>query len=261
MLIMSSARVMYTYRVPWAARVICLYLYHISIAPAFKPCWGYFRGVLHLSLRIIIFGGRSIHLAYLVHKRSRKTAKFARNLNSTIRQRGIQVLLHWFPSRFNLEGNDWAYQLANELPNEATSLEVSEHAKHTHGTFNHLGDRFSSNQLESIYTYHTSASNDWYHNTTVVGHNLLNNRLADTQLRRLSFWTYTRNVTVPSPLTLCRYPSHPKHRRILKGHLRTEDYKLPDHHLAALIISKSTFLPNIINPLLQKDPYKYQQQQ
>ena len=54
--------------------------------------------------------------------------------------------------------------------------------------------------------------------------------------------------------------AYPKHRRILKGHLRPEDYKLPDRHLAALLIRKSTFLPVIIIPLLQKDPYTYQGQ-
>jgi len=46
----------------------------------------------------------------------------------------------------------------------------------------------------------------------------------------------------------------------LKGHLCQEDYKPPDHQLAALIIRKSTFLPYIITPLLQEDPYTYQQQ-
>ncbi|KAK2151522.1 hypothetical protein LSH36_361g08013 [Paralvinella palmiformis] len=50
-------------------------------------------------------------------------------------------------------------------------------------------------------------------------------------------------------------PTYPKHRRILKGHFLPEDYKLPDHHLAALIIRKSTFLPDTITPLLQKDTH------
>ena len=100
-------------------------------------------------------------------------------------------------------------------------------------------------------------------------------RLVDTQLRRLRFWTYTRNLTGPSPLTLCRHcqqvydpvhyllncPTYPKHRRILKVHLRPEDYKMPDHYLAALIIRKSTFLSDIITPLLQKDHYTHHQQQ
>ncbi|KAK2153796.1 hypothetical protein LSH36_285g00009 [Paralvinella palmiformis] len=122
--------------------------------------------------------------------------------------------------------------------------------------------------------YYTSASKDWYQKTTVVGHNIIDNRLADTQLRRLRFWTYTRNFTGPSPLTLYRHcqqvydpvhyllncPAYPKHRRILKSHLRPEYYKLPDRHLAALLIRKSTFLPDIITPLLQKDPYIYQGQ-
>jgi len=32
------------------------------------------RRVFHLSLRLIIFGGRSVHLAYSVYKSGRKTA-------------------------------------------------------------------------------------------------------------------------------------------------------------------------------------------
>ena len=48
----------------------------ISIAPGFKPRLGYFRRVFHLSLRLITFGGRSAHLAYLVQKSGRKTTTF-----------------------------------------------------------------------------------------------------------------------------------------------------------------------------------------
>jgi len=47
---------------------------HRSIAPGFKPRMGYVRRVFVLSLRLITFGGRSAHLAYLVHKGGRKTA-------------------------------------------------------------------------------------------------------------------------------------------------------------------------------------------
>jgi len=47
------------------------------------------------------------------------------------------------------------------------------------------------------------------------------------------------------------------YRRRIKGHLLPEVYKLPDHYLAALIIRKSTFLPDINTPLLLKDPYKH----
>ena len=135
--------------------------------------------------------------------------------------------------------------------------------------FVHINMRDNGKQTD-----YTSASKDWYQKTTVVGHNILNNRLADTQPRRLRFWAYTRNFTGPSPETLCRHcqqvydpvhyllncPAYPKHRRSLKGHLRPEDHKLPDRHLAALLIRKSTFLPDIITPLLQKDPYTYQGQ-
>jgi len=119
---------------------------------------------------------------------------------SALKQCEIQGILHWVPSHFNLESNDRADKLANE----ATSLDVIEYAEHTPGRFNYLVDRFISNRLASIYTDYTSASKDWYQKTTVVGHNILNNRLADIQLRRLCFWTYTRTFTVPSPLTLCR---------------------------------------------------------
>ena len=187
---------------------------------------------------------------------------------STLKQRGIQVILNWVPSHINLGGNDRADKLANE----AKSLDVIEYAEHTPGTFNYLVDSFISNRLESIYTDYTSASKDWYQKITVVGHNILNNRLADIQLRRLRFWAYTRNFTGLSPLTLCRHcqqvydmvhyllncQAYPKHHRIIvKGHRRPEDHKRPDGHLVALLIRKSTFLPDMLTPLLQKDPYNY----
>jgi len=111
-----------------------------------------------------------------------------------------------------------------------------------------------------MYSDYTSASNDWYQKTIVVVHNYLNNRLADIQLGRLRFWAYTRNLIGPSPATICRHcqqvydpvcyllncPAYPKHRIILKGHLRPDDYQLPDHHRAASLIRKSTFLPDTI---------------
>ena len=93
----------------------------------------------------------------------------------------MTVVYQWV----NPEGNDRADQLANK----ATWLEFIEHAEHIPGTFNHLIDRFISNQLESIYTDHTLSSKDWYKTTTVAGHNFLNKRLSDTQLRRLCFWS------------------------------------------------------------------------
>ena len=100
--------------------------------------------------------------------------------------------------------------------NEAASLEVIEPRSHRTcrtytGTFNHLVDRFISNQLESIYIDHTSASRYLYQNPTVVGDNRINNRLTDTQLRRLSFYIYTRNFTGSSPLTLCQQTYYPVH--------------------------------------------------
>ena len=64
------------------------------------------------------------------------------------------------------------------------------------------------------FSINTSSSKDWYQNTTVVGHNFLNNRLADTQLRRLRFWSYTRNFIGPSSLALrlhCQQTYSPVH--------------------------------------------------
>ena len=49
---------------------------HRSIVSGLKPLPGYVRRVFHLSVRLIIIGGRSAHLAYLVHKSGRKTATF-----------------------------------------------------------------------------------------------------------------------------------------------------------------------------------------
>ena len=111
----------------------------------------------------------------------------------------------------------------------------------------------------------TSSSNDLYQTTKVVGHNFLNNGPADIQLKRRRFWSYTHNFTCQSSLALCLHcqqaynpvhyvlnsPAHPMYRRRLKGHLLPEDCKLPDHHLSELIIRKSTFRPDIINPPIQ----------
>jgi len=49
---------------------------NISITLGFKPWPGYIKRVFHLSLRLITFGGRFAHLAYIVNKASHKTATF-----------------------------------------------------------------------------------------------------------------------------------------------------------------------------------------
>ena len=46
---------------------------HKSIAPRFKLRPGYVGKAFRVSLRLITFGGRSAHLANLVHKSGRKT--------------------------------------------------------------------------------------------------------------------------------------------------------------------------------------------
>ena len=54
----------------------CSAVGHKSIAPGFKLCMGYVSRVFHLSLRLITFGGRSAHLAYLVRISGHKTFTF-----------------------------------------------------------------------------------------------------------------------------------------------------------------------------------------
>jgi len=48
---------------------------HRSIAPGFKTQPGYVRRLFLVSLHLITFGGRLLHLAYLVHKSVHKTAE------------------------------------------------------------------------------------------------------------------------------------------------------------------------------------------
>ena len=105
----------------------------------------------------------------------------------------------------------------------------------------------------------------WFQHTLIKGNCCLNTscyRCANLKLMKALFYTlYKYFGSKLSANFLINRPGHPMYRRIQKGHLRFEDYKLPDHHLEALIIIKSTFLPNIIISLLLKDPYKYNQQQ
>ena len=51
------------------------------------------------------------------------------------------------------------------------------------------------------------------------------------------------------------------YRRRLKIHLIREDFKLSGHHLAALIIGKTTSLSDITFPLFLKDPHTRHHQQ
>ena len=189
------------------------------------------------------------------------------NTATTLKHTGTEVVIHWVPSHVNLDGNEKADTLANE----ATSLTNILHAEHTPGTFNHLIDNFISDKFDSIYTNYSSRYKDWYHNTTVPGLHFQTNRLTDVQLRRLRFWTYTRKFTNPPTPTLCPHcqqpynpihyllncPAKPTDRRRLRHHLTPEQFTYSDHHLAALIIRKTTILPDIIKPLFHSDPYQY----
>jgi len=47
---------------------------HISLPPVFGSRRGHIWRLVHLWLRFITFGGRSVHLAYRVHKNGRKTS-------------------------------------------------------------------------------------------------------------------------------------------------------------------------------------------
>jgi hypothetical protein len=57
---------------------------------------GISEGCFDLSLRLITFGGRSVHLAYLVHKSGRKTSTiiiiFEENVNRVCKER-ISILV------------------------------------------------------------------------------------------------------------------------------------------------------------------------
>jgi len=56
---------------PWSNGSVLDYL---SLPPVFESRRGHIWKAFHLWLRLITFGGRSDHLAYLVHKNGRKTS-------------------------------------------------------------------------------------------------------------------------------------------------------------------------------------------
>ena len=56
---------------PWSSGSV---LHHRSLPPVFESRRGHIWRLFRLSLRLITFGGRSAHLAYLVHKSGRKTS-------------------------------------------------------------------------------------------------------------------------------------------------------------------------------------------
>jgi len=56
---------------PWSSGSV---LDHRSLPPVFESRRGHIWRSFYLSLRLITFGGRSAHLAYLVHKSGRETS-------------------------------------------------------------------------------------------------------------------------------------------------------------------------------------------
>jgi len=56
---------------PWSSGSVLDYR---SLPPVFKSRHGHIWRLFRLSVRLITFGGRSAHLAYLVHKSGRKTS-------------------------------------------------------------------------------------------------------------------------------------------------------------------------------------------
>ena len=105
---------------------------------------------------------------------------------------------------------------------------------------------WSSDSLGILLATKAKTFSDIYQSTTVVGHNFLNNRLADTQLKQLGYWLYTRNTTRPSSLA---------------PHLHCKQAYSSEHYLFNCPTFpmyqrrlKSTFLSDIVIPLLLKDP-------
>ena len=116
----------------------------------------------------------------------------------------------------------------------------------------------------------TSLLQKWYEKTTVPGLNFLPNRQADIQLRRLRFWFFSKqNGANTGHNTICPHcqqdftpihhlincPAHTTCRQRLKDQLIPQQHSWTDHDVAALLIRKATIIPDIILPLLKKDPY------
>lgn len=183
---------------------------------------------------------------------------------------GRNTTIHWVPSHINIEGNERADTLANE----ATNLDVILHAEQTPGGYSHLIAQYFSKQLHLMTAEDTSPLQDWYQKTIVPGLGFIPNRLADTQLRRLRCWVYTRNFTEPNKTTICPHcqqdfnpvhylvscPAYPACRQRLKDQLTPEQHTWTDREKAALLIRKSAIIPHIIIPLLNKDPYTFHSQ-
>jgi len=169
-------------------------------------------------------------------------------------------------SHVDLEGNE----LADKSANDATKLHQILHCEQTSGAYSHLINTYFANQLRGMSTKHTSPRHHWYHTTTIPGLNILPNRLADTQLRRLRFWLYTKYYNTSTNIIcshcqqdfdpihyLIHCPAHPAARQRLKHHLTPQQHGWNDRDIAALLIRKATIIPHIIMPLLIKDPYKF----
>jgi len=178
-------------------------------------------------------------------------------------QRGSLTTLHWVPSHINIEGNERADTLANE----ATNLTKIIHAEQTPGAYKHMITKFLHRPNSDL-----AKAKSWYNNTIVPGIHLINNRLADIQIRRLRCWVYTRAFFGINNQALCSHcnqnfdpihylincPAFPACRQTLKQLLTPAQHNLTDTEKAAIIIRTVTATPHIILPLLKKDPYNAQ---
>jgi len=166
-----------------------------------------------------------------------KSAKF-------LHRQGTQATIHWIPGHVDLDGNEHADRQANI----ATSLNEVLHAEQIAGTYSHLIKSHFFQQFRRIATENTSPLQKWYEKTTVPDLNFLPKRQAETQLRRLHFWVFTKqygtnnhhNAICPhcqqdfTPIhCLINCPAHPTYRQRLKGQLTPRQHSWTDVDIAA----------------------------
>ena len=67
-------------------------------------------------------------------------------------------------------------------------------------------------------------------------------------------YALTANNSLPPLHYLIDCPAHPTCRQRLKDQLNPQQHSWTDNDIAALLIRKATIIPDIIFPLLKKDP-------